>query len=159
MSGFVEIAREAFAFLESEYRFHISDFAEDNYGGYVTYINVEKEIAVKPHYEFASAFVFVFIYRLVEGQLRDNALPVTHDSQINCFDFNDVLPEDRKMKSAFDYGEDSAYFNEQNGLQTYVSEFATRLEEHGQQLLTGDFSILPLVETIIKSRADTSSLD
>ena len=152
MSGFVEVARDAFAFLEHEYSFTVRDFSNDS-GGHVTYVNVQNGIAVKPIYDFSSAFVFVFIYRLVDGQLRDNALPITDESEISCFDFNDVLDTDQKMKPAYEYGDDSVYYDEENGLRNYVGEFATRLKTFGGQLLSGDFTELPRIELIIKQRA------
>ena len=153
MSGFVEVARDAFAFLERENGFSVKDCSDDDGGGHVTYVNVNNGIAVKSLYEFSNAFVFVFIYRLIDGQLRDNVLPITDDSEINCFDFNDALTEDQKMKPAYEYGDESVYYDEENGLRNYVTEFATRLKENGGRLLSGDFSMLSRMETTIKQRA------
>lgn len=153
MSGFVEIAREAFAFLESQYHFSICDFADDDGGGHVTYVNLRNGVAVKLLYEFTNAFVFVFIYRLVDGRICNNVLPISNESEINCIDFNDVLPDAQKMKPAYEYGDNSAYYDEQEGLRNYVLEFSTRLQKYGGKLLAGDFDEMKRVEQVIKLRA------
>lgn len=153
MSGYVEVASEAFAFLETGYHFSIKDCSDENGGGHMTYVNVEVGVGVKALYEFSSAFVFVFIYRLVNGQLRDNVLPITDESEITCFDFNDALAADQKMKPAYEYGDDSEYFDEQNGLLNYVMEFATRLKRYGGEFLVGNFAAVLSVEEAIKRRA------
>jgi len=153
MAGFVEVAREVFRFLESEYGYTVLKTEDNSSGGYVTYINRDAGVGLKVLYELSSAFIFVFVYRLVVGGLRDNALPITGDSQINCFDFNDYLPPDSKMRPAYDYGEDSNYYDPQNGIRNYTEEFAARLRMHGKHILKGDLSMLPAMESIIKRRA------
>jgi hypothetical protein len=57
------------------------------------------------------------------------------------------------MKPAYEYGDESAYYDEENGLRNYAGEFATRLKTFGRQLLSGDFTVLPRIEQIIKERA------
>ncbi|MEJ7594165.1 MAG: hypothetical protein WKF77_21715 [Planctomycetaceae bacterium] len=52
-------------------------------------------------------------------------LPITGESEITCFDFNDALAAGQKMKPANEYGDDSLYYDEQYGLRNYVMEFAT----------------------------------
>jgi hypothetical protein len=153
MSGFVEVARDLFAFLERDFGFSLKSCSDESWGGQLTFVNLDNGVAVKPVYDFSNAFVFVFIYRLVEGKIIDNSLPITDKSQITCFDFNDLLDEHRKMKPAYEYGEDSVYYDEKNGLRNYVAEFATRLKEEGRELLKGDFSRLRQAEEIIKQRA------
>jgi hypothetical protein len=153
MSRFVEIAREVFAFLQTDHGFSLDDCSDENWGGQLTYRSLENGVSVRLVYDLPNAFVFVFIYRLVSGKSVDNALPITDDSEITCFDFNDLLDECRKMKPAYEYGEDSVYYDEEDGLRYYVTEFATRLRECGQDVLRGDFSRLPQIEKVIKRRA------
>jgi L-lactate dehydrogenase complex protein LldF len=80
--------------------------------------------------------------------------PISNDSTISCFDFNDYLEPSQKMKSAYDYGEDSPYYDPQNGLRNFTKQFADRLRSHGDRILRGDLSILPEMEKIIKRRAE-----
>lgn len=54
---------------------------------------------------------------------------------------------------AYKYGEDSVYYDAQNGLRNFVHEFAVRLRDYGQKLLKGDLSELPAMASVIKKRA------
>jgi hypothetical protein len=156
MAGFSKIAQEEFDFLELESDYEVVDAKEKSDGGYVTYVNHDAGVGVKLLYEFSSAFIFVFIYRLVEGELRENPVPIGNETEINCFDCNDYLDANFKMKPAYDYGEDSKYFDPQNGLRNFTKEFAKRLRIHGQRILNGDLSMLPAMASIIKRRAESS---
>lgn len=153
MSAFVEIAREAFRFLEDEYGFIVTESSDGNADGHVTYVNTAIGVGIRPTYEFSSAFVFVFVYRLVNGECHNNALPITGDTEITCIDFNDALSEDNKMRPAYDYDENSGFFDEEVGLRNYVTEFSNRLRRYGVPLLEGDFSVFVQVAEIIKRRA------
>ena len=153
MKNFTCIAKDEFDFLRSEYNYKLVAEENNSNGGHVTFVNQKVGVGVKVQYEFASAFVFVFVYRLVNGEIRENRFPINKDSEINCFDFNDYLEPTKRMKPAYDYGEDSLYYNQQNGLRSFTKEFADRLRCHGDGVLKGDLSILPEMEKIIKRRA------
>lgn len=155
MAGFSEIAQGEFQFLEREFGYEVVEAKEKSDGGVVKYINRDNGVGVKLLYEFASAFVFVFIYRLVDGDFCDNPLPIGDDTDINCFDFNDCLEGDLKMKPAYEYGEDSDYYDPQDGLRNFTREFANRLRSEGQAILKGDLTILPAMASIIKRRAQS----
>lgn len=153
MSGFTQIARDLFSFIETEYGYDLLECEDNNVCSYLIYTNTEVGVGLKLLYEFSSAFVFVLIYRLVDGELRENIFPIDEKTEINCFDFNDTLEHNKKMRPAFDYSEESKYFDSSNGLRYYTEEFAERLRLFGEKILIGDLSILPKVEKIIKDRA------
>ena len=155
MAGFSEIAQEEFDFLEREFDYKVVEAKDKSGGCEVKYINRDAGVGVKLVYEFASAFVFVFIYRLVDGEFWDNPLPICNDTDINCFDFNDYLEDERKMKPAYEYGENSDYYDPQNGLRNFTKEFARRLQKEGKAILNGDLSALPAMASIIKRRAES----
>lgn len=155
MTGFSEIAGEEFKFLEQDFGYEVVEAKDKSDGGVVKFINRDAGIGVKLLYEFASAFVFVFIYRLVDGDFRDNPLPIGNDTDINCFDFNDCLEGESKMKPAYEYGEHSNYYDSQDGLRNFTKEFAKRLRSEGQAILKGDLTILPAMASIIKRRAQS----
>ncbi|MCA9094342.1 MAG: hypothetical protein KDA68_12705 [Planctomycetaceae bacterium] len=153
MSPFADIACEVFKFLETEYGFSVEKCTESNGSSHVLYKNTDNGVAVKITYEFSSAFVFIFVYRLVHGELRENSQPISDDSEIFCIDFNDVIPANHKMKPAYECQEDSLFFDEQNGLRNYVSEFSARLKRFGGPVLRGDFTEFAQAEKIIRQRA------
>lgn len=153
MASFGEIAKEEFHYLESHFGYELVDAHEKSDGGEVKYINRRVGVGIRILYEFSSAFVFVFIYRLVNGEFHGNPLPIGKDTEINCFDFNDYLVGERKMKPAYEYGEHSAYYDPDNGLRNFTKDFAERLRTDGIQILRGDLSPMPLMAAIIRARA------
>lgn len=154
MTDFSECVKTHFHFLETKYDCKLQSSNTEDWGGEVVYLN--QTTGIKLLYEFSSAFIFVFIYRLVNGKMVDNPRPVTEDSIIYCFDFNDALPESEKMKPAYEYDVSSDYFDDVNGISNYTRDFASRLETYGDDVLSGDFSILSKMERIIKERASCS---
>ena len=155
MCGFVAVARNAFGFLETERGFTLTDSVEGTWGGSLTYVNLEKGVAVKPQYEFSAAFVFLFIYKLENGKIVENEYPIVDCAKINSIDFNDVLPVEKKMRAAYDYANHSEYFDEKYGLRNFVRDFSVRLHDYGSDLLQGDFTAFERVGAIIKSRAES----
>lgn len=153
MPGFVDIARDVFAFLEEDYGFSVVGFSEDRGGGWIAYVNNERGVAVKLLYEYLEAFAFVFVYRLVDGNMHENILPITDESIITVFDFNDALPSDEQMKPAYQYGERSVYYDQKNGLRNFLSDVAIRLQKYGAGVLAGDLAVWSDVEKKIKRRA------
>ena len=156
MPGFSDIAQDEFAFLEREFQYRVVAAKDDRDGGEVTYVNRKAGVGVKVLYEFRSAFVFVFIYRLVHGECRDNPRRIDSSTEITCFDFNDYLDDDMTMKPAYEYDEKSPYFDAKNGLRNFTREFAKRLRTEGRAILQGDLTMPPAMATIIRNRADTS---
>ena len=154
MTDFARIAKDEFEFLKSEYGYELIGQEDNSNGGYVTFVNREVGVGVKLQYEAPSAFVFVFVCRLIDGEIRENRLPISSDSEINCFDFNDYLEPTQRMKSAYDYGENSPYYHPKNGLRNFTRGFAARLRSHGDRLLRGDLSILPEMANVIRRRAE-----
>lgn len=150
MSSFVEKIQECFSFLESDLDFRVVSSHSSNFDAEVVYMN--ETTGVKVIYEVRAAFVFVFICQLDDGRWVDNPQPLESDSRITCFDFNDALPENEKMKPAYEYGADSIYYDEKLGLVAFMKAFARRLERHGNAVLKGDFSLLSVIEKIIKER-------
>lgn len=155
MASFCEIAREEFNFLQNECGYEIIEVTDRRDGGVVKYKNVEAGIGVDISYESRCAFVFVFICRLVNGNLLDNPRQIENDTDINCFDFNDYLQPDMKMRPAYEYGEDSKYYDPQDGLRYFIREFAHRLRTNGLHILKGDLAMLPEMASIIKRRAES----
>lgn len=151
MTDFCESVKEHFLFLESEYDCNLESMRAEDWGCEVIYRN--RTTGIKLLYEVYCAFVFVFIYKLVNGEMVDNPRPLGLDSPITCFDFNDALPIEKRMKPAYEYGSQSNYYDEEEGLSNYSKDFALRLREYGKDVLNGDFSVLPEMEKIIKQRA------
>ena len=55
MSDFVEVARQAFEFLERKYGFSVTEASNEGRSSRVTYVNAENGVAVKPSYDAATS--------------------------------------------------------------------------------------------------------
>lgn len=142
---------EHFNFLETEYNFVFKSKIIDTWFVEVVFLN--SSTGIRLVYERREQFLAVFIHKLVDGKMINCPSPLLPSSEITCFEMNDALPADRIMKPAYAYGEDSMLFDTDDGLSLYIKEFALRLHEYGQDVLNGDFSILPKMEKVIKARA------
>ncbi len=152
MTAFVEIAKSAFALLESDFGFHILGENGKSERTTITYINTDSGVGVRILNEARDGFVFVLIGRLVEGKLVNNPQPITSPSDVNIFNFNDYLTGDLKIRQAYDHEQNTRYCDEDNGLQFLVEDFAAKLREHGSHILSGDLSMLNAMGEIIMRR-------
>lgn len=151
MEEFCDCAKQHFRFLEDDYGCTLESSLTEKWGGELIYRN--ETTGIRLVYEVPSAFLFVFIYKLIGGEMVENPTPLLANSKITKFDFNDALPDSAKMKPAYEYGSESLYFDDEVGLSNYLREFATRLQQYGKDALKGDFSILPKIDKIIKKRS------
>jgi len=150
MTVFCSVAKEKFAFLVEEFDFSLVDEAAEPWGGEIVYRS--GLVGIRVTYEAPSAFVFVRIYRLVEGEMRENPSDARSVDDVTYIYMQDALSEAFRMRPAYEYGEDSAYYDEENGLETFVSEFASRLKRHCRGLLEGDFSSFEMAAKILIAR-------
>ncbi len=152
MSNFCQVAKKSFSFLESEFGYRIASETREPWGSEIVYLGAKTGIRLL--YEDMVPFVFVFVCKLVDGRIVDNPQLITPESEPLCFDLNDFLDEKTKMKLATDYGPDSIYMDESDGMSNYVDAFSTRLRNYGQSFLNGDFSRLPEMQKLIRARAE-----
>lgn len=152
MQSYTQILKEEFAFLEAAFGYKLTDVSDSSARGAVFYMNCDVGVAVKVEYDASCAFIFVFICRLIDGVIRENRFPIGRDSEINCFDFNDYLEDNVKMRPAYNYDENSEYYHPKYGLRNFARAFATRLRTHGPHILRGDLSMLPSMVLLIEQR-------
>lgn len=140
-----------FRFLEQDFDFQVVEIENGGWGGRVVYKNGTTGIRIV--FEHRSCFLFVFIFPLVDGEMIDNVQPITDVSPITCFDLQDYLDTETRMKPTYDYPEGSPFDDEQQGLARYFREFAVRLRKYGLPLLIGDFGDVGRAEATLRLRA------
>ena len=152
--NFDEIARNQFSFLISDYGCRLMECKEENWGYNLLYLN--DTTGVKITYEYREAYIFIVLYKLVNGRLVKNPGCVDDDTELHGYGLDDIVNlrnPDAIIKPAYEYGDDSEYHDEQNGMTRYVSQFAKNLKQYGYDVLLGDFSIFEEIEKIVKKRA------
>lgn len=148
------IAQEQFKFLELQFGFRLRESIKQPWGYELTFTNATT--GIKLSYVFQEAYIFIMLYRLVHGVILENPRIIQDNTNLTGYGLDDILlirnPE-ALIKPAYQYGDSSKYYNPENGLTLYVSEFAKNLKEYAQDVLCGDFSIFKTIEPIVKARA------
>jgi len=142
-----------FQFLEQEYEFkHIHSKKIE--GGYeFLYLNNTSAVCIT--YEFREGYLFIVLYRLLDGEFRRNPIRITSETELNGFGLDDIIslhnPKDM-VKPIYTYGEDAEYYTEKDGLRRYFKLFADNLKKYGADILSGKFDEFINVEEIVKAR-------
>ncbi|WP_149272941.1 hypothetical protein [Pareuzebyella sediminis] len=148
------IAQNEFKFLESEYNFTLSKCKKEDWGYELIYLN--NTTGVKIAYEYRAAYIFIMLYQLVNGELHENPRNIEDGTIMYGYGLDDLIilcnPESL-VKPAYEYGEQSDYYNEENGMRLYVNAFANNLKIFAKDILNGDFEIFADLDKIVKERA------
>ena len=151
--GFNLIAQEQFKFLESEYNFKLSKCEKEDWGYELIYMN--NTTGVKITYEYHEAYIFIMLYRLDEGRLRENPKNIKDNTTLYGYGFDDLInlknPQ-ALIKPAYEYGEQSKYYNKENGLLQYVSAFSENLKTYAKDVLKGNFTTFSNLDKVVKER-------
>ena len=64
------LAKQQFSFLESEYNFRLSRCDKEDWGYELIYMS--DSTGVKITYEYREAYIFIMLYKLIDGDLKEN---------------------------------------------------------------------------------------
>lgn len=148
------LVRDVFAFLENDYGFHIAKKRADVSDG-ILYLN--DTTGVKIIFSNREAYLFIYLYKLVDGELVENPSNIYQASLLHGYGLDDIIvlrDSYRLIKPTYMYSKDSRFFNKDNGLRLYLQEFANNLRNCADDVLRGNFEIFPKVETVVKERAE-----
>lgn len=147
------IAQEQFKFLLSKYDFRLSKCEKEDWGYELIYLN--DTTGVKITYEYREAYVFIMLYQLIEGELQDNPRSIEGDTILLGYGLDDLISvrnPQALIKPAYEYGELSEYYDKEKGLSLYVTAFANNLKTSAKDILSGDFTVFPDLDKIVKDR-------
>jgi hypothetical protein len=151
--SFKTIIENQFLFLVSDYNFHLIKSYSENWGCVSVYLN--NVVGVKITYEYREAYLFIMLYKLIDGKLVENPIKINLNSDLNGYSLDDVIklrnPADL-VKPAYEYGSKSEFYDEKNGLTLFVSIFANNLKKYASDILHGDFSLFEKLDIIVKDR-------
>jgi len=147
------IAKEQFIFLISEYNFVLLKSEKEDWGYELVYLN--KTTGIKITYEYREAYVFIMLYQLDKGELRENQGSINDNTVLYGYGFDDLInlrnPQ-ALVKPAYEYGERSIYYDKESGLLEYVSAFSNNLKKYAKDILKGDFTVFPDLDKVVKER-------
>ena len=137
------IVMKQFKFIESEFGFRFLKAFKEEWGCELTYLNDTTGVKIT--------------YESRDGSLVENPAKIHRDTTLYGYDLDDIIGLRNAaalIKPAYEYGEESGYFDSESGLSRYVASFARNLREYGSDVLSGDFGIFKQVDKIVKDRAD-----
>lgn len=147
------IAKEQFSFLESEYNFRLSKCEKEDWGYELIYLN--NTTGVKITYEYREAYIFIMLYKLIDGNLKENPRNIEDSTILYGYSLDDMIilrnPDDL-IKPTYEYDEQSKYFKENDGLSLYADAFSDNLKTYAKDVLNGDFTVFPDLDRIVKER-------
>lgn len=149
-----KIFEESFSFLNSEYAFNTVVSKKEDWGYFFEAVNPTTGIEVK--YEFKEAHIQVNIYKLVDGKIVKNiANAIKNNESISGFSLEWIIafknPE-AQVKPAYEYGKESEFYDDNNGLSNYVIFVAKKLKEYASEMLQGDFSVFGKLDEMVKKQ-------
>jgi hypothetical protein len=146
---------EAFKFLVSDYNFTFESTIVENWGYESLYLNGDRNVGVKVTYEYRESYVFIMIYRLINGVLKEDPKSIDKSTILNSFSLDDIINLENPsslIKPSYEYPKDSIFFDEEKGFFFYLKEFADNLKTYGKDVLKGNFEIFPKLDRIVKER-------
>ncbi len=147
------IAKKRFEFLEKDYSFILHQCDKQDWGYELIYKN--ETTGVRITYEFREAYVFIVLYKLINGKIVENPNSIEDDTKLNCYGLDDILTlrnPSSIVKPAYEYGDDSEFYNKEVGLDLYVTKFAENLRKHSHEILLGNFDFFVELDNVVKER-------
>ncbi|WP_004470873.1 hypothetical protein [Leptospira santarosai] len=153
-TSFDVLIKKYFKFLELDYKFHFVKSKKESWGYEILYLN--KTTGVKIIYEYREAYIFIFLYKLVNGELIEDPGEIIQSTLLRNFGLDDIINiknSSALLKATYEYPENSKYHNKENGWEEYISDFGKNLKNYASDVLTGNFEIFEKIDPIVKKRA------
>ncbi len=87
--SFDVLIKKYFKFLELDYKFHFVKSKKESWGYEILYLN--ETTGVKIVYEYRKAYIFIFLYRLIDGKLIEDPGEIVQNTKLNNFSLGDIV--------------------------------------------------------------------
>jgi len=146
------IFEESFGFLITDYGFILVSSKSESWGYKLVAKNATTGIEIID--EFREAYIEIILYRLVGGEIINNVNDAIRNGEpILGFGLGWVIklknPDDQ-IKPVYEYGLKSPFYDENNGRKNYTEFVASKLKEYASDIISGDFSSFPTLDTMVK---------
>ena len=151
-----DLIERSFAFLESELGLRLERALRRRRPAYLTRIELvysNRTTGAVVSWEPRDLYVFVMLCRLVDGQYRGDVRNVRPDTELNCFDMNDLAQVRAPIDVVSGHGWGLDWPTPPGGLKGIIAGQARNLRRYGRPIIDGDFSVFPELDRIVKARA------
>lgn len=143
--SFKDILNCEFNFLKVDYGFELVS-CKDNPDFYkLIFKNVTTGVSIT--YDYRDANIFVYLIKLVNGQIVEDKIPISINKPLNSIELSYIIKyrnEESLTKPLFD---DSV-----NSFEDLVKKIATNLKNYADDVLKGNFNIFSEVDSLAKKR-------
>lgn len=148
VSAFFQISAEKFQFLVHEFGFRKG--AKRSESGLNSVRYETENTAVEIGLEWKEQYVYVELFRLINGKIKENPIVIRPDSELTVHNLEDLIAL-RAPKVTLG----SKYFGKPitvESLEYILSHHASALKELGRDVLRADFTVFSELESIVKER-------
>lgn len=137
--------RENFEFLKDEYGFKtVSDVIDKDF---CTIKMQNDTTGVSLNYETREDDVIVYLYRLIEGKMIEDKIPVSENIKLNSIELRFIIQFKKDDNSI-------STFQSQNSksIDELIQNIVSDLKKYADDILKGDFDVFNKVDAIAKRR-------
>lgn len=95
------------------------------------------------------------MYKLIDGDIQENPGNIKINTILYGYGLDDIISfhnSEDLVKPAYEYGEQSEYYDKDKGLSLFTSAFSNNLKIYGKDVLDGNFEIFLKLDKIVKER-------
>src|SRR5713226_8350677 len=148
VGAFFRKATEKFQFLVDQFGFRRP--VKRSEGGTYRVLYQSETTAVEIGLEWREQYVYVELFRLVNGKIKENPVIIGRESDLTSFNLEDLIAlKAPQMKLS------PEYFNRPltvQSLEHVLTRYARALRDCGRDVLKGDFSVFAELEGVVKAR-------
>jgi hypothetical protein len=156
-----DLIEGSFGFLESELGLRLERALRRRRPAYLTRIELvyaNRTTGVVVEWEPRDLYVFVMLCRLVGGQYRRNIRNIGPDTELNCFELNDLVQVREPSDVIRGPGWGLDWPSPPGGLKGIIAGQARNLRRYSRPIIDGDFSVFPELDRIVKARAKDADI-
>jgi hypothetical protein len=139
------LLNDKFKFLKTDYEFEPVSTIDDPDFYKVILKNSTTGIAII--YEYRDANVFIYLYKLINGQIIEDKLPIVEREPLNSIELSYIVQYRDSEKLTVPLYDDSS-----TSFEDLITKLASNLRMFADDVLRGDFSIYLKVDKLAKKR-------
>lgn len=145
MQNIANAIKYHFNYLKQEYGFRdVSDIIDNDYCSIKMQNNTT---GISLNYERRENYLFAYLYRLVDGEIREDINPISSNLPLHSIELNYII----QFK-------DSVYFIDKlrkkssKSIDELILDLAYDLKKYAKEVLNGDFHVFNEVDAVAKKR-------
>lgn len=139
---FMNKVKDAFRYLENDYKFRIFNNRKTRWSEMVLYKN--STTAVEITHEIREGRLLILLIRLINNEVPEYPIFIKQDTELNQFYLDDIIA----------LASDGTLENQSKmDLEESIKYYSTALIKYGRNILKGDFKMFIELDKIVKKRA------